>query len=199
MKISKSNLLNLIGWFLLVLGLIRIFQLLFFGVPMHVFWMCNHVIVLMGIAILLRKSFLLIGEFCFLFIGQLVWIIAFLLFALFGIIVPGQSTHLIYDSSFTNIITILVHLLTLPLGLWAILLLGKESKFAWVAGIIHSAVLFPIVILFPQYNLNCLNDPCLSVFPNTLLYSILFVPLYFLLTVIPLNYLVNWIVRKRKK
>jgi hypothetical protein len=197
MKFSKDFILNSIGIFLIVLGLIRIFQLLFFGVPMHVFWLCNHVIVLMGIAILFRSSFWLIGEFCFLFVGQFIWIVGFLLFAIFGIVLPGNSTHLIYDSSFMNVITILVHLLTLPLGFWAIMILRKENKRAWIGGIIHSFVLLPIVLLFPSYNLNCLNSPCLSFFPDTLLYSILFVPMYFVFLVIPLNYLVNWFVRRK--
>jgi hypothetical protein len=198
MNFSKDFLLNSIGIFLIVLGLIRIFQLLFFGVPMHIFWLCNHVVVVMGIAILLRSNFLLIGEFCFLFVGQLVWIIGFLMFNIFGIVLEGNSTNLIYDPTFVNIITVLVHFLTLPLGFLAIWLIGKKEKFAWFAGIIHSVILLPIVLLFPYYNLNCLNSPCIAIFPDTLLYSIIFVPFYFLVTVIPINYFVNWVLKKKR-
>jgi hypothetical protein len=198
-KKRKEILLNSIGIFLIVLGLTRIMQLLFFGIPMHIFWLCNHVIVIMGIAILLRNQFILIGEFSFLFVGQLIWIIGFLMFNIFGIIFEGNSTNLIYDSTFINIITVLVHFLTLPLGFWAIWLIGKKEKFAWITGLVHSLILAPIVLLFPYYNLNCLNSPCLAIFPDTLLYSILVIPGYFLLTVIPLNYLTNWILGRIKK
>jgi hypothetical protein len=198
-KKRKKIILNLLGIFLILLGLIRIIQLLFFGVPMHVFWLCNHVIVIIGVAILLRNQFILIGEFSFLFIGQLIWIIGFLMFNIFGIIFEGNSTYLIYDSIFINLITILVHFLTLPLAFWAILLLNKKEKFAWITGLVHSAVLAPIVLLFPHYNLNCLNSPCLAIFPDTLLYSILIIPGYFLLTIIPLNYLVNLILSRINK
>lgn len=200
MKVKKNVLLNVIGVFLIVLGLIRIIQVLFFGVPVHVFWLCNHVIVIMGIAILFRKSFLLIGEFSFLFLGQFIWVLAVILYGLFGIVVPGNSAYLIYGGGFINLISVLVHFLTLPLGFWAIILIGKKEKFAWTVGLIHTIILLPIVLYFgAQYNLNCLIKPCLSFFPDITLYSILIIPLYFLLFVIPVNYLVNRLISKKKK
>jgi hypothetical protein len=195
MKINQNTILNFIGVFLIVLGLIRIFQLLFFGVPVHIFWLCNHVIVIMGIAILMRKSSLLIGEFSFLFVGQLVWIIGFLMYFIFGVTLQGSSAYLIYDRAFVNWVSILVHFLTLPLGLWAIIILGKKSKFAWVWGLGHALVLLPFVIYFGnKYNLNCFFEPCISAIPNSAVYPFLVISLYFVLFVIPINFLVNWVV-----
>jgi hypothetical protein len=199
MNINKNPLLNFIGVFLVVLGLVRVFQLLFFGVPVHIFWLCNHVLIFMGVAILFRNSFLLIGEFSFLFVGQFVWIISFLSYFVFGVSVPGSSVYLIYDSAFVNLISVLVHFLTLPLGLWAIILFGKKEKFAWVSGLIHVLILLPFVIYFgSKYNLNCFFEPCVSVIPNVSIYSFLLIPLYFVLFVIPINFLVNWIIKKKR-
>jgi len=200
MRVKKDFLLNFIGTFLIIFGLIRVFQLLFFGVPVHVFWLCNHVIIFMGIAILMRKPFLLIGEFCFLFLGQFVWIVAVILYGLFGVIVPGNSAYLIYDGGFINLISVLVHLLTLPLGFWAIILIGKKEKFAWLAGLAHALILLPVLLYFgSNYNLNCFISPCLSFIPSIPFYSILIIPFYFLFFVIPLNYFINWIIGRRKK
>lgn len=199
MKVKKNFLLNFIGTFLIILGLIRVFQLLFFGVPVHVFWLCNHVIIFIGIAILFRNSFLLMGEFCLLFIGEFIWVVAVMLYGFFDVVIPGNSAYLIYGGGFINFISVLVHFLTLPLGLWAIILIGKKQKFAWTVGLIHSAILLPVILYFgSNYNLNCLIKPCISFIPNIPLYSILVIPIYFLIFVIPLNYLTNWILKKRE-
>jgi len=199
MRVKKDLLLNIIGWFLILLGGIRIFQLVFFGEPVHLFWLCNHVIIFMGIAILFRSSFWLIAEFCFLFIGEFIWVIGLLIYISFGIIIPGNSAYLLYDAKFINLISILVHVLTLPLGLWAIFLLGKKKKFAWVGGLIHAIILIPFVLYFgANYNLDCFYKPCFSIIPNISIYSLLVIPVYFILIVIPLNYLVNWILEKRE-
>lgn len=198
MYMKKDFLLNLMGIFLIVLGIIRILQLIIFGEPIHIFWLCNHVLILIGIAILFRNSFWLIAEFCFLFIGQFVWIVGFLLYTIFGITIPGNSVYLIYNEQFINLITILVHFLTLPLGFLAIFILGKKEKFAWVGGLIHAFILLPFIIYFGfAYNLDCFYTPCFSLIPNFKLYSLLVIPLYFVLFVVPLNFFVNWVVGKR--
>lgn len=197
MHIRKNLLLNSIGIFLIVLGIIRILQLIFFGEPIHIFWICNHVLVFMGIAILFRNSFWLTAEFCFLFVGQFVWVIGFLLFVLFGITLPGNSSYLLYNAQFINLITILVHFLTLPLGFLAIFIIGKKEKFAWTGGLVHALLLIPFVLYFGSfYNLNCFYVPCFSFIPSLKLYPLFVIPVYFALFVIPLNLLVNWIVEK---
>ena len=154
----------------------------------------------MGIAILFRSSFWAIGEFIFLFVGQLFWVIALLFYFLFGIIVPGSSAHLIYESQFLNIISLLVHFMTLPLGFIAILLLKKPAKFAWKGSVLHGLILLPFIIYFgSNYNLNCFFKPCLDFIPNVPLYPVFVFIAYFVFIVIPLNYLVNWILRKVSK
>lgn len=195
---DKNFLLNLSGWFLIILGAIRIFQLIFFGEPIHILWLCNHVIVLMGIAILFRSSFWLIAEFSFLFLGQVVWIFGVLLFVFFGIEIPGNSTYLLYDLNFLNLVSLLVHFLTLPIGVFAIYLLGKKESFAWIGGLIHATLLVPFALYFGEYyNLNCIYKPCVSFLPDFSGYSLLLIPVYFALVVIPLNYLVNYLLRKK--
>jgi len=199
MKFNRNLFLNLIGVFLVVLGVVRIFQLVFFIEPVHVFWLCNHAIIFIGIAILFRSSFWLIAEFIFLFWGQILWLVPFLLYFIFGIVVPGSSAHLIYDSRLINIISVMVHFLALPLGFVAILLLGKKEKFAWRGAIVHSLILLPIVLYFGvYYNLNCLLSPCFDFIPKFNLYPLALYAFYFLVFVLPLNYLINYIISKKR-
>jgi len=201
---KKNFWLNFIGIFLIVMGLIRIMQLILFVQPIHILWLCNHIIVLIGISILFRSSFWLTAEFIFLFFGQLVWVVVLLLFFIFGIVLPGNSAYLIYGTleglGFLNWVALLVHFLTLPLAFIAILLLNKEEKFAWKGSVLHGLVLVPFILFFGSfYNLNCFYKPCLEVIPNVPLYPLFVFITYFLILVIPLNYLVNWIIRKRNK
>ncbi len=160
MIIKKNYLLNFIGIFLIVLGVVRVFQLIFFGEPIHIIWLCNHLLIFMGIFILVGSSFWLIALFSFLFVGQFFWIIGFLLYVVFGIALPGSSAYLIYDSQFINILSLLVHFLTLPLAFLAIFIMGKKEKFAWLGGLVFAIVLIPFVLYFgSQYNLNCFYEP----------------------------------------
>ena len=197
---TKNFLLNSIGIFLIVLGLIRIFQLIFLGDPIHIFWFCNHIIVFIGIAILFRSAFWLKAEFALLFFGQLCWMVSFLLYWIFGVVSPGSSTHLVDISSFIGIISILVHFLTLPLGVWAIFLLNKKSKFEWVGSLIHFAVLIPFILYFgSKYNLNCFLRPCFDFLGKIPLYPLFIFLAYFFLTIIPTIYLLNYLIKKRNK
>ena len=201
MKDSKKKfILNFIGIFLIVLGLVRIFQLLFFGVPVHVFWFCNHILVFMGVAILFRSSFWSIAEFQLLFFGEFFWVISFLLYWVFGIAIPGSSAYLLYDEVFINLISILIHLLTLPLGLIAIFLLKKPGKHSWKGSLLHFGFLVPFIIYFgAEYNLNCVLRPCFDFVPNFLLYPLFIFLVYLFFTVIPINYLLNYLIKRSNK
>ena len=197
---TKNFSLNSIGIILIVFGISRILQLALFGEPIHIFWFCNHILVFMGIAILCRSSFWLIGEFALLFFGQFFWIISFLLYWVFGIVMPGSSAHLIYNSAFINLISILVHFLTLPLGFIAILLLKKKSKFAWKGSLVHFILLLPFILYFGAfYNLNCVLKPCFAMIPDFSLYPFAIILTYLFITIIPTVYLCNYFIKKLKK
>lgn len=191
MNLNKNFALNSIGIFLIVLGIVHLLQTIFTVEPIHVFWLCNHVLLFMGIAILFRSSFWLTAEFLVLFLGQFVWIINFI-FKIFN------SPFVVIDYRIT-FIPIIVHLLTLPLGFIAIMLLKKKEKFAWKGSLLHMIVLFPFVLYFGSYyNLNCLFRPCVNWIPNISIYST-FVFLVYFAFIILLNFILNrWIIKEKK-
>ena len=191
MKIKKSDWLNAIGIFLIVLGIVHLIQTIFTVEPVHVFWLCNHVLFFMGIAILFRSSFWLRAEFLVLFLGQFIWMINFI-FRIF------DSAFVVVDYRIT-FIPALVHLLTLPLGFVAVMLLKKKEKSAWKGSLLHMIVLFPFVIYFGNYyNLNCLFEPCVTWIPNVASYPFFIFLVYFAF-IIFLNYIINWIIKKSSK
>jgi len=196
----KNFLLNCNGILLVIMGIIRIFQLIFFGEPVHIFWFCNHILIFMGVAILFRSSFWAMAEFSLLFFGQFFWMISFLLYWIFGFVIPGSSAYLIYDSVFINLISILIHFLTLPLGFVAIILLNTKSKFAWIGSSAHFLLLLPFLLYFgAEYNLNCVLKPCFNFIPNFSLYPLFVILAYLFLTIIPIILILNYLIKKLNK
>lgn len=191
MKVNKNFVLNLIGIFLIVLGIVHLIQTIFFVDAVHFFWMCNHVLVFIGIAILFRNSFWLMAEFLLLFLGQFIWIINYI-FKLF-------NSAFVVVSYRIEVIPAIVHLVTLPLGLVGILLLKKKEKSAWKGSLLHALILMPFVLYFGSYyNLNCLYKPCVTWIPDISLYPILIFLVYFAFIIL-LNYFLNWIIGKSSK
>jgi hypothetical protein len=75
--------------------------------------------------------------------------------------------------------------------------MSKPPKTAWIGSLIHSIILIPFLIyLHPEYNINCFVEPCINWLPNFFLYPILFLLFYFLVCVIPINYLLVWLDKK---
>jgi hypothetical protein len=191
MKFNKEVVLNIIGIFLIALSIVHLIQTIFFVDPVHFFWMCNHVILFIGIAILFRNSFWLMAEFLILFLGQFVWIINFF-FKIFG-------NAFVVISYRIDVIPAIVHLVTLPLALVAILLLNKKEKFAWKGSLLHAVILMPFIFYFGSYyNLNCFFNPCVNWIPDISSYPIFIFLIYFAF-IIALNYFLNWIIDKRIK
>jgi len=191
MKIKRGDWLNIIGIFLVVLGIIHLIQTILIVEPIHVFWLCNHVILFIGIAILFRNSFWLRAEFLVLFLGQFIWIINFV-FRIFN------SAFVVVDYRI-GFIPAVVHLLTLPLAFVAIILMKKEEKSAWKGSLLHMIVLLPVVLYFGSYyNLNCLLKPCVTWLPNISIYPF-GIFLFYMAFIIFLNYVIEWIIKKFSK
>ena len=189
MWFNKKRVLDLIGIFLIVLGIVHLIQTIFFVDPVHFFWMCNHVLVFIGIAILFRNSFWLMAEFLLLFLGQFIWIINFF-FRVFG-------SAFVVISYRIDVIPAIVHLVTLPLGFIGILMLGKKEKYAWKGSLLHALILMPFVLYFGSYyNLNCLFNPCVTWIPDVGSYPFFIFIIYFAFIIL-LNYFINWIIDKK--
>jgi hypothetical protein len=151
-----------------------------------------------GIAILFRSSFWLLAEISFISAGVLIWVTDFFSKIIFDIHIFGSTDYLfpIVDK-WSFIATSIVHLLSLPLAIFAFFLINKKEKAAWKGAMIHAAFLIPFIIYFGEfYNLNCLLKSCVSWIPNFSLYPIIFLVGYFVLIVIPINILFNKLIKR---
>ncbi len=199
-KKSREIILDIIGIFFIVIPVLRLFFLEGYETFPQFFWLCNHVPIIMGIAILLRSSFWLNAELSLLFAGMLLWVIDFLLYFLSGFILFDSAMY-IFNSAGTMFfyLSTLIHLLVLPLSIFAVFLLKKPEPRAWLGSIAHGFILAPIMIyLGSDYNINFFLRPTLPFVPDFFLYPLIFSAFYLGIFVIPVNLIITKILESRK-
>lgn len=195
---NKDALLNIIGILLILFFVIRVIFLIKNGTLEHIFWLCNHAPLIFGIAILFRSSFWITAEISFVFAGVLIWVIDYLSKIFFSVHIFGSTSYLFPIANYGFFyVTSLIHLFSLPLAIWALFLIKKKEPFAWKGALIHAVVLIPFVVYFREaYNLNCFLEPCISWIPNFYFYPIIAFIGYFILFVIPINWILVKLGRK---
>ncbi|MCR4285098.1 MAG: hypothetical protein NUV97_03595 [archaeon] len=199
MKITKKEILNIIGITLIVISLIRIAILILYSSPIHIFWLCNHIPLIIGIAILFRNSFILSAEIALLFFGSLNWSLDFLSKLLFNKYLLGSTYEIFADLSANSIISIISHLSVLPLALIALFLMNKPEPKAWKISIIHMIILVPISLYFSQsFNINCLARPCVVWMSHSTLYPFFIFFGYLLIFVIPTSIILANLMKKKR-
>ncbi|MDP2628664.1 MAG: hypothetical protein Q8P15_02075 [Nanoarchaeota archaeon] len=197
----KDLFINLIGIILIIVGIYRLLQIIYIAEDFpRYFWLCNSSPLIAGFAILFRSSFVLIGEFSIIFIPQFLWSLDFFYFLFTKNFPIGSSMYVLNETLLSQIASISVHFLVLPLSLTAIFLIGKESKRAWKFSFVLFSILIPIILYYGrEYNLNFFFQHNLGFLPIISFYSVIFPIFYILLVVFPVNLLINFLIRKFKK
>jgi hypothetical protein len=87
-----------------------------------------------------------------------------------------------------------------PLALVGLYLIKKPRKDAWKGSFLHAILLIPLSYLFAYgTNLNCMHESCVSFIPTTSLYPIYWLPLFLIVVVLPVNFLLYWILQYKFK
>lgn len=197
---NKNKILNILGISLLGLFVIRLISLIYVESLTNFFWLCNHVPLVMGITIILRKSKLLAAEISLLSLGSIIWVLDLFSKLLFDTYITGSVDYLfpITDTLFF-ITTSFVHILTLPLAITAYIIIKQKNPKAWGFSLIHAIILLlPIYLFRKTANLNCMIEPCLEFIPDFTLYPLILLVSYMILIVIPTNKLLDWVNTKTK-
>ncbi|PIN75098.1 hypothetical protein COV18_05080 [Candidatus Woesearchaeota archaeon CG10_big_fil_rev_8_21_14_0_10_37_12] len=154
---------QLLGSVLLLIGLLPVLSFLLFLKPHYIVWFSNHTFIILGLAVLFGSRFWVFAELCIGFIPELIWSIDFLMRLFTGEYLFGITTYMFTDAGTFNWIHLysLQHILFLPLGLYALYILGGPIKQAWIGSGIHYFTLYPLSFFWgTEYNLNCLFYSC---------------------------------------
>lgn len=199
-KRNKEIILNVIGFVLIAFFVFRLVCLIRDDMFVDILWLCNHVPLILGIAVLYRSSFWITAEISFLFFGAIGWIIDYLSKVIFDFHIFGSTDYLfpVANTEFF-IVTSIIHLCTIPLGIISLFLIKKSVKGSWKGAILHGLILFPFAYLAGrENNINCLFESCTPNLFEIPFYSIVSVLGYFAFFVIPLSKFLEFLLSKKK-
>jgi len=165
-KKHKLIFLDILGGFFLIWGIIAIANSMYMQNPTQILYMCYLGLVLIGIGILTKRSFIIMSQIYILAIPLIIWDIDFLYWLIFNKPLWGITDYFFVENSF-NIgkIISLQHLFTVPVAAYAAKLIGIKRKDAWKWSFVQIILVFIAVSLLSsrETNINCIFDPCLNI------------------------------------
>jgi len=188
----KNLILNVFGIFILLLGIIAVINTLWTQGSVQVLWMCYICLLLIGIGILIRSSFLIMSQLYIITIPLLLWDVDFLYRLIMQKSLIGVTDYFFIGSlsEIGKIIT-LQHLFIIPLAIYLVYLIGVKRRDAWKLSFIQIILVFFLGILFtsPEANINCVFEPCINIFLG-LPYQLTWFLIAFLLIIVS-NLIIN--------
>lgn len=134
----------------------------------YVVWFCNHAMLIVGLSLLFKNRFWLTAMLNWAIIPVTLWAVDFLSKVLFGVF-PFKVTDYLFEGPFWLHVISLQHLITVPLMLYAMWLLGRPHKWAWTGTALHGMLLLFISYFFirPDFNVLCAHSSCVpSIVPD---------------------------------
>jgi len=168
----KFTRLDILGYVLILFGLVGLVANIINNTFYNFIWFCNHMSILLGIAFLARSRVLMMAELSIALIPQLIWSIDFLGKLFFDIYIFNTANYMFaleYQPVFYYLS--LNHLLLIPVAIYGVWKLGKPV-WAWKWSVVHGLILVPFSLIF-GHNLNCLGKSCLPAIPSGTAYYVL--------------------------
>ncbi len=188
---KKERILDILGWIFLLLGIASVCGHLVFQNWRYAIWFCNHAMIITGLAVIYRNRFWLTAMLNWAVIPVSIWTLDFIVRVVFGVFIFGVTTYMFEGSVWNNLMS-LQHLFTVPLMLYAMHLLKKPAKWAWLGTTAHGIILWIISYYFitPDYNVNCVHSACTLL--NGLPYYVTLWPLIAILMFFLTNRFLCW-------
>ena len=172
-KDVKDQIIKIIGFFLLFLGIFAIAYELINKNPDEILWLCYIALIILGIAIIQKNKGLILAEISILAIPLAIWNIDFLYYIITKTPLLGLTDYFFSPSRdiVANIIS-LQHFYTIPLALIALILIKQKVNFKVSRVIeisfIQMTILFVLGRIFtpPEVNMNCVFKSCIPITIN---------------------------------
>ena len=164
-----SPILTCIGIFFLVVGMSAIVNTFINEEPTQILYLCYLGLLLMGVVVLTRNSFLILSQVYILTIPLAVWNIDFFYQLFAGGPLFGITDYFFVESTITlGKIISLQHIFSVPLALYAVNLIGVNRKDGWKLSFVEIIFIFlAVTALSPsELNVNCVYEPCLDISPR---------------------------------
>jgi len=190
---KKSDyLLNALGIYMLLIFVYNLINMFYVGEQLEIFWLCNHVTLIIGLAILLRSQKVLIAELSIIFLVSLVWTIDLIFLFTTGMSLISDIRFFWDQNIFYQIATVLIHTTVIPISLWAIFIIRKrvEIKKTMAIFLLHWVALISFGYFLKGYNFNCVFHSCINFIPDFKFHFLMAIGVYSILMII-VNYAIN--------
>lgn len=163
-KRGKAIVLSVLGTYCLILGITAIFRSLYKQMPSQILYACYIGIILIGIGILTRRSFIILSQVYILAIPLLLWSIDVIYLLIFKSPLLGMADYFLFDGTIDRFVS-LQHVYLIPLSIYAAKLIGVKRKDAWKWSLVQLIVLFAAVTILspPELNVNCVFRSCINI------------------------------------
>lgn len=162
----KLLLLDILGAYFLLLGIIAISRSMLRQEPTQILYMCYIGMIVIGIGILTKRSFLIMSQIYILAIPLIIWDIDFLYWLIFHKPLWGITDYFFIEAAFNiDKFVSLQHLYTVPVAIYATKIIGLKRKDAWKWSLVQITLLYVLISLLanPVGNINCVFDPCVNI------------------------------------
>ena len=190
---------KIVGWLFILFGIVGVIINLYLGSTYNLIWLCNHMSIVLGVAFIHKSRTWISAELSIALIPQLFWSIDFI-----GKLITGEfifgATEYMFSINYNPLLYYLSlnHLFITPIALVGLWHLGGARK-AWKQACTHGIVLLFFSFAFMNgHNLNCFKESCVPfILMSGITYQVLWPILFFILVVIPTNWvLIQWIKKK---
>ena len=182
----KDLILDFLGVFFLIWGIAAILNQVYLRDAIFFLWLCYIGLILIGLGILFRSSYLIASQIAILTIPLLIWSADFIYFLIFRQPLSGITLYFFENKiKFSNIIS-LQHLFTIPLSLLAIWMIKLNRKVFWKFGFLQITIFFMMGRFFTpaNKNINCVFRSCFNTKIAFLPYFIEWFITFFLIIII---------------
>jgi hypothetical protein len=163
MKKRDEIILNIIGIIPLVIGILAVLNSLYTQNPTQILWMCYISLIIIGIGILARNSFLIMSQLYIITIPLIMWNIDFFYHLFFHSSLWGIANYFFVEKTLNlGKIISLQHIFTIPLSIYAVSKIKLKRTDAWKWSFAQIFVVYAIISIFfpPEANINCVFAPC---------------------------------------
>jgi len=165
-KIKRYEIIDVLGWLFVVIAIVGAVNYISAGNPEQLIWLCYFGLFFIGAGLLSRVPFFVLAQLNIMIVPLLLWTIDFFSIFLTGSPLIGIASYFFVEGPLLAKIITLQHLFTIPLGLWALYLLGidKQGKEAWKLSFIEVSGAYLLALIFtnPEKNINCVFENCLN-------------------------------------
>ena len=184
--------LPLVGLLFLIWGVSALILGINDANPSIIFWLCYSSLILIGISILKKDSYLLVSQLNILTLPMILWTIDFVFYLLNGHSIFGIVDYFFQDSPNLAKIISLQHIFTLPLSFYALHKLKVKTNNSWMASFFQMIIIFILGRTYSSVaaNVNCVYEPCVNLTLDAQAYYILWFLVSFIV-VIGTNQIIN--------